>query len=149
MASLFSFQGFQYLNIDATVGIDGVNNSDDVYLVQALLFEVLTNRFADRGVKPPPMPTGTFNLETRVALANYKRIRNEMAKKYPVGNPKVYYETHIDPIKGSIFAYGTNNPWAMVKLQGDILDWLVMSGSNELILDYVFKKYPQIEKACK
>lgn len=144
MASFFNYQGFKYLNIDGTVGIDGDNKPDDVFLVQALLFEVLTNRFADRGVKSPPPPTGVFNLETRVALANYKSIKNTMASKYPVGNPKVYYETHIDPIKGSIFAFGTNNPWSMVKLQGDIIDMLVMKGINDSVNDYMFKKYPRL-----
>ena len=40
MANLFKFGSnneFSYFNVRATVGTDGVNNPDDVYLVQVLL----------------------------------------------------------------------------------------------------------------
>lgn len=150
MASIFEYMKFRYLNIDAKVGIDGVNIPNDVYLVQALLFEVLTNRFSESRVNPP-FPTGTFNSATSEAMAEYKRLKNEIAKKYPVGNPKVYFENHIDPIQGSIFAFGTNVPWAMVKLQSDILDMLVIKNlidSYNSPIEYLFEKHPRLKTIC-
>jgi hypothetical protein len=143
MANIFMYQNLRYLNIDGTVGIDGVNSHDDVYLIQALLYEVLTKRFTGRGAKTPRIPTGVFSQETMQSLNDYKKIKNDTHKKYALGNPKIYYEKHIDPIKGSIFAFKSNQPWALVQLQGDLLDHLIMSGVDSSVESYLNDKYSQ------
>jgi hypothetical protein len=144
MANIFMYQNIRYLNIDGTVGINGVNMRDDVSLIQALLYEVLTKRFIGRGAKTPGIPTGVFSQETMQSLNDYKKIKNDAHKKYALGNEKIYYEKHIDPIKGSIFAFKTNQPWALVQLQGDLLDHLIMSGVDSLVESYLYDKYPEM-----
>jgi hypothetical protein len=144
MANIFMYHNLRYLNIDATVGTDGVNMRDDVYLVQALLFEVLTKRFAGRGAKMPRIPTGTFSQETMESLIDYKKIKNDTNKRYALGNPKIYYEKHIDSIKGSIFAFKSNQPWALVQLQGDLRDQLAMTGVDSTVESYLYDKYPEM-----
>ena len=145
MASIFMFGGFRYLNIDAKVGSTGVNLSDDVYLVQVLLRELLVNSFKQVVTKPPPLPTGAFNKETDEALGTYKKIKNEISRKYPLGNHKIYYEKNLDPIAGSIFAFGTKHPWAIVQMQGDLLDMMLLKElSRGTVEEYLYEKYPPL-----
>jgi hypothetical protein len=144
MANIFKFQGFDYLNISGTVGTDGGNNSDDVYLVQAFLYEVLTYRAKYFFNKVPPLPTGTYDPNTTLALADYKKICNLIAAREPRYNHKVYYNKHIDPIEGSIFAFGTNKLWAMARLNGEVLDKMVMSNIDATVPQYMYDKYPNL-----
>lgn len=150
MANIFMFQGFRYLNIDATVGQNGVNSFDDVYLIQALLFEVLTKRFNHPmfGIqgKKIPLPNGN-PAGVAESLMLYKQIKNKISAKYPIGNRKVYYDKTIDPIQGSIFAYGTNHPWALVQLQGDLMDMLLITNlldKYDTVEAYLYDKYPSL-----
>lgn len=145
MPNIFKYKEIEYLNIDATVGLDGVNNRDDVYLVQAFLYEVLTDKSFNFAVKRPPLPTGTFDAETKIALAEYKRICNQIAASTSRsdGNNKVYYINHIDPIQDSIFAFGTKVLWALARLNGEILD-VMRNDSSHSVKEYMFKKYPDL-----
>ena len=155
MASLFNYGKVEYLNIDATVGSDGVNNHDDVYVVQALLSEVLTYRsntqyseigqsFTSKVLSSRLNPTGTFDANTAVALADYKRICNEMAEKYPALRDKAYYDKHIDPIRGSIFAFGTNKRWAIARLNDEIREFTKKGGYQLTGTEYMFNNYPDL-----
>jgi hypothetical protein len=144
MPNLFNYKGFDYLNITATVGADGVNDIDDVYLVQAFLYEVLTYRATNYSVRMPPLPTGTYDCRTTDALADYKKICNQIAVREPRYNHKVYYDKHINPIQGSIFAFGTNKLWAMARLNGEIYEVMTNSNIGGTNLKYMYAKYPKL-----
>jgi hypothetical protein len=149
MASKFEYRGLFWLNIDATVGSTGVNQHDDVYLIQVFLRELLTIRYKGTidyhgDIKPPPFPTGVFTVDTQEALGIYKQIKNNASKRNPAGNLKVYYDKNIDPIVGNIFAFGTQHPWAIVQMQGEITDMLLMNNIDGSLESYLYGKYPEL-----
>jgi hypothetical protein len=144
MASIFLHNGvIRFLNIDGTVGTDGVNHPDDVYLVQVLFYEVLTNCFPNGGAKPPRIPTGIFTKDTFESMKTYKTLKN---KEHAIiqFTDKVCYEKHIDPIKGSVFAFGTIHVWAMVQLNMDLATWLIHTTGFDHTEKYLCKKYPRL-----
>lgn len=158
MASIFINSGVEYLNIDATVGIDGVNNHDDVCLVKALLYEVLKYHYGSPiyAVKFPPLLNGTFDSQTKDALAEYKQISNEKAA-VASGNPshysnlvnnKVYYKKHIDPIRGSVFAFGSRVLWTMARLNEQV-QMNSINGSFDTVKGFMFRKYPMLKPIFK
>lgn len=154
MASIFEWNNLKYLNIDATVGVEGVNNRDDVYFVQALLSEVLSYKsntqystgvsFTSTIASSRIIPTGTFDTNTKLALADYKRICNEMAKKDPALRDKAYYDKHIDPIRGSIFAFGTKKRWAIARLNDEVREFTEKGGYQLTGIEYMFDCYPDM-----
>ena len=81
----------------------------------------ITNRNSSLVIAPTP--TGVFNAATAKALAVYKQEKSKHK-----GMDKVYYDKHIDPIQGGSRAFGTNHLWAIVKMQSDVMNGLVMNG---------------------
>lgn len=158
MASLFTYSGKEYLNIDATVGTDGVNNPDDVCLVAAILHEVLKYNYGSPtfAVKPSPSLTGTFNSEIKDALAEYKKLSGERAANAKsnsnsyqiVRNNKVYFKNHINPIRGSIYAFGKNVLWTMARLNEELV-LNSINGSFDTVEGLMFHKYPILKKIIK
>jgi hypothetical protein len=107
MASIITISGENYLNIDATVGKDGRNRFDDVYLVQAMLREVVTSEFNNFVLL---QPTGIFSSNTKDWL---ETLPSTIRRKF---GAKTYFKDHIDPIAVGIYAFGSGNKWAMVHL---------------------------------
>jgi hypothetical protein len=153
MANLFKFNQTNYFNISETVGIDGVNLPDDVYLVQALLRELYLNSMRSSPLAIAPIPTGVFNNATAQAIEMYKQVTNKMSKKYPLhknpfgaleGVSKLYYKKHINPIQGSIFAFGTNHRWAIAQMQEDLFTGLALNNNFDGVASYLYDKYPKM-----
>lgn len=74
MAFLVYHTSETFINIGASVGKDGINNFDDVYVVQALL-RLIVKDYEDNGnarrftIK---FPTGICDIETINAIKNYQ-----------------------------------------------------------------------------
>lgn len=155
MASIFTYSGVEYLNIDATVGTNGVNHPDDVCLVEALLHEVLKYNYgsASYAIKAYPSLTGVFNSEIKDGMAEYKRLSGERAKIANLNhnsfsilrNNKVYFKQHIDPIQRSIFAFGKNVLWTMARLNEELV-LNTIDGSFDTVKGFMFYKYPILKK---
>ncbi len=142
MASIFTTGGEEYLNIDATVGKDGRNDFNDVYLVQAMLREVFLGEYINLQLLPP---TGIFFKNTDDWLEN---LRDLVKRKF---GAKTYFKHHIDPIVVGIYAFGSGNKWAMVHLNNLLytaIDRAVgqkqIEPENANFVSFMCRKYPEL-----
>ncbi len=126
------------LNISQTVGRDGINLHDDVYLVQSLLREVL-EYFSHATFA---YPTGLFTESTNQQLEAFKLY---LKKRHD----KCFFEGHIDPVKDSIFAFGSRHTWAIVKLNSYLIDKLAINGIETDRVEYMIGKYPKLADMLK
>jgi hypothetical protein len=116
MASIFMWQTIPFLNIDATVGLGGVNNHEDVFLVQAILREVV-GIYMELGESSTPIPTGTWSKDDAGTLTIYVDQINNNPRFGQQKSFKAYFGETLDPIQGSIYAYGTNHRWGIANMQ--------------------------------
>ncbi len=119
MASIFNDPEYgSFMNIDATVGRTGVNNRYDVMLVQTLMLQYF---LLNGPVKFSFNTNGIFDKGTWQGLEKYKEIKNGKDRRFAeASRQNVYFHDHINPIRGSIFAFGTKKYWTIIQLQCDI-----------------------------
>lgn len=78
MAELLLLANFEYLNVSNSVGRGGVNQHDDVLVVQALLKLIPKKYLGEIGAEYRPFPTGTLDKETLYFIKKFQ----SSAEKY-------------------------------------------------------------------
>ena len=116
----------EIINVSASVGVNGVNNSEDVIVVQALLKYALEQRIDFRGAEFPE-PSGAFIKTTSQLIKKYQRYNNRE------GNIRVSIDGRIDPVKGNAFANGTKKHWTIYSLNADAMEVALLSGHKSPI----------------
>ena len=125
MAKIDVINDFEFLNVTAAVGANGVNLKDDVVVVQALLHYALRKRGGFRGLKFPVVSGGMDNGTTEMI----RRFQNYI-KKSPWHRFKVATDGRIDPAKGEGVT-GKKRRWTILELNYMALEmWLLDSASN-------------------
>ena len=116
----------EIINVSASVGTNGVNSSEDVIVVQALLKYALEKRIDFRDAEFPE-PCGAFIKTTARLIKKYQRYNDRR------GNVRVAIDGRIDPVKGSAFANGTKKYWTIYSLNMEALETALLSGHKSLI----------------
>jgi len=143
MAKIIKIEGFNEINLTNSVGRKGVNNSDDVFVVQAMLkyaveknpYFAYTNFF--------PMPNGRMDDET---LLNIKTFQFFVREKL---NNRVSVDGRIDPAKGLFVSAckpgGRQRlTWTIGQLNGASLEAAFLKGAENYIAD-ICKTFPQVK----
>lgn len=128
----------EIINVSATVGTNGVNNQDDVIVVQALLKYALEERVDFRDVTFPE-PSGTYSRATALIIKKFQRYNNRSFGK------KVSIDGRIDPAKGGAFAFGTRKHWTIYSLHVEALGIALISGDISPI-EGICRRWPFIRK---
>lgn len=119
------------INVSASVGVNGVNRSEDIIIVQALLKYGLEGRTEFRDAEFPE-PSGAFVKTTAKLIKKYQRFNNRSE------GVRVSIDGRIDPLTGSVFAYGKKKHWTIYSLNVH---------AEEMSL--VYYNTPLIEGICK
>lgn len=114
------------INVSASVGTNGVNNSEDVIVVQALLKYALEPRIDFRSAEFPE-PSGAFIKTTAQLIKKYQRYNNRKE------NVRVAIDGRIDPVKGGAYANGTRKHWTIYSLNVEALEVALLSGHKSPI----------------
>lgn len=113
------------INVTATVGANGVNNPEDVIIVQALLKFALEPRPDYRGVRFPE-PSGANVVTTAQIIKKYQRHQSRSGSRVSI-------DGRVDPLKGGIYAYGKKKMWTIYTLNLDAVETALLSGAGDPI----------------
>jgi len=130
----------RFINVSAVVGKSGVNNKNDVLVVQAMIKIVAPEKLKVRHDECPE-PTGTFD----------KRLVS-LIKRYQAHNSKFVSpcDGHIYPAKGESY-HGSKKLWTIIKLNQDVAEIFLLSdpmtveGTNHI--EQLISRYPQVSEA--
>lgn len=114
------------INVSASVGANGVNNSEDVIVVQALLKYALGER-REYWDAEFPEPSGAFIDSTARLIKKFQRHNNRAQ------NVRVAIDGRIDPVKGGAYAQGTKKHWTIYSLNVSALEIALLNGHNSAI----------------
>lgn len=114
------------INVSASVGSNGVNNSEDVIVVQALLKYALEERREYRGAEFPE-PSGAFVNSTAQLIKKFQRHNNRAQ------NVRVAIDGRVDPAKGGAYAHGSRKHWTIYSLNVAALEMAILNGQNSAI----------------
>lgn len=118
-------QQTEIINVSASVGANGVNNHEDVIVVQALLKYAL-ERNPDFRNSDFPEPSGAFIKTTAQLIKKYQRHQSRNGQKVPI-------DGRIDPVRGGIFAYGSNKWWTIYALNVEAFEPALLYGDKSPI----------------
>lgn len=140
MAELYNVMDWNEINVSASVGNRGVNNKDDVLVVQAMLKYALEARSYFLKEKFPE-PNGTMDAVTLELIRKYQRyLRRKL--RIPVS-----VDGRIDPAKGTA-AFGKKGKWTIQMLNADVMEmWLIAHGGSGNHLEDLCRKFPQVLSA--
>ena len=137
MAKIDVINDFEFLNVAASVGANGVNLRDDVVIVQALLHYSLRKRGGFRGLKFPVV-SGAMDGGTTDMIRRFQHF----IKKSPWHRTKVATDGRIDPAKGEEVA-GKKRRWTILELNYMALEmWLLDSSANGGFINDMSVRYP-------
>ena len=128
-------QQTEIINVSATVGANGVNNQEDIIVVQALLKFALEPRPEFREVNFPE-PCGAFLKTTTQIIKKYQRHQSREGTRVPI-------DGRIDPLKGGIYAFGSKKMWTIYTLNIDALETALIGGYGDPI-GAICKRWPFI-----
>jgi hypothetical protein len=125
------------INVSSSVGVRGVNHTDDVIVVQALLKYALEHKRDFRNEEFPE-PCGAFLKTTSQLIKKYQRYHNR-------NGSLVSIDGRIDPAEGSAYAKGSRKFWTIYALNIDAVEAAFLSGRKSAI-DGVCSRWPFIKK---
>ena len=118
-------QQTEIINVSAAVGANGVNNNEDVIVVQALLKYAL-ERDPYFQNEEFPEPCGAFLKTTAKLIKKYQRYQSRNGQNVPI-------DGRIDPLKGGMYAYGSNKWWTIYALNIEAMKPALLSGHKSPI----------------
>jgi hypothetical protein len=137
MAKLETFYMMDEINVNASVGKNGVNSKDDVLVVQALLKYALEPYTYFRNDKFSE-PTGTMDTNTMRLIEKFQRFIRIKLKN------RVSVDGRIDPAKGTK-AFGKDGKWTIQMLNGEALTaYIIFYKGNGNYIEDICRKYPQV-----
>ncbi len=139
MPKIVKVMDWNEINIDASVGRGGVNNKQDVLVIQAMLKFALEGRDYFKG-DVFPLPTGMMDANTLRLIEKYQRY---LRLKRDV---KVSVDGRIDPSKGLYVKDRRKLFWTIIQLNGDALEMSLLfnkGGSGDYIQG-IRNMFPQV-----
>ncbi len=140
MPKIVKVMEWSEINIDASVGRCGVNNKDDVMVVQALMKYALEERghFKEDFFT---LPTGIMDGNTLRLIEKYQRYLRR------VRDIKVSVDGRIDPSNGLYVRDRSKLTWTICQLNGDALEMKLLTNKGGGI-DYIQgirQTFPQVD----
>lgn len=132
---------YSFINLTASVGRHGINNKNDVMVVQALCnYGLSTNGdFAGK----LPQPTGAMDRNTRSFI---KKLQHHL-KKLKAGG--ITIDGRIDRAKGQ-FVEGKKSIWTIIHLNDLAQErWLFCGSRNNNYIEDMCFHYPQLVSIIK
>ncbi|MGH9946077.1 MAG: hypothetical protein ACRD6X_02650 [Pyrinomonadaceae bacterium] len=125
-----------FLNVGATVGKNGVNYVGDVFLVQAMLYEVLPYLY---GITPEalPYPTGTYEGRTAHSILQYQEMSSRSR------GVKIWKDGFIDRAKGS-HVPGKKRVWTITYMNEDLYYVHSYYGYEGSYSQWLMNQYPEL-----
>ncbi len=122
MAYVYGVESWTEINVTSSVGVGGVNSTQDVLVVQALLKYVgeKISYFRNENL---PRPTGVMDKKTQHLIKKYQQYVRRVKK---VG---LSVDGRIDPSKG-LYVPGKKLQWTIGQLNGDASQIHMMFGRN-------------------
>jgi len=124
-----------FFNVSSSVGRTGVNNTDDVYLVQAMLRELPDRKRGDITLNECPIPTGTLDYRTQNLIKKYQYF-------FVNRDDRVVSDGMISHAKG-LQPNGSRRHWTIIRLNFDLLEVATLN-ANISVFDYLMNKYPRL-----
>ena len=116
----------EFINIRASVGLNGVNRKEDVTVVQALFKCALDSHPHFKDVKFPE-PNGSMTREMIEIIKKYQRFNN---RKDPI---KIPVDGRIDPLQNGLYVPGKRRFWTILALNSRALETSLLNGSGDPI----------------
>jgi len=116
----------EFVNIGASVGLNGVNRKDDVTVVQALLKCALDSHPHFKDVKFPE-PNGSLTRDLIKIIKKYQRFNN---RKNPI---KIPVDGRIDPLRNGLYVPGRRRFWTIFELNSRALETSLLNVSGDPI----------------
>ncbi|MCO6511696.1 MAG: hypothetical protein J5I65_12980 [Aridibacter famidurans] len=140
MANIYKRHDWSEINLTASVGENGVNNRDDVLVVQAMLKYGLEGRTYFKGDRFPE-PNGTIDPATMHLIRKYQQyLRRRQGLAISV-------DGRVDPAKGES-AFGRKGQWTIQALNGDVHEWYLLFGeTGDNYIHSLCMTYPQVIQA--
>lgn len=121
------------LNVKATVGKNGVNNSGDVYLVQAMFYEILPYVYGIPDYRIP-YPTGTYDSQTANLILKYQE-ESSLSRRV-----KVWRDGFINRAVGS-HVPGKKRVWTITYMNEDLYYVHGSNGYEGSYIEWFVNKY--------
>ncbi len=138
MANVETVMNWSEINVGCPVGRGGVNQKDDVLVIQALLKYALEGRDYFRRDKFPE-PTGALDPDTARLIEKYQRY---LRRKREL---KISVDGRVDPANGSIYVTGKRLKWTITMLNGDAMEMhLTHNRPGESYIHGICLFYPQV-----
>jgi hypothetical protein len=133
----------EYLNVSYSVGKGGVNNRDDVMLVEAIL-KVLDDKWVGgvpRGRRPSP--NGTATNETFGLIYKF-----QVAHQKATSSPRPIRDGFINKAKGGRCVPGTNRPWTIIAMSDALVETMLLETTRDITpRAFLLLKFPQMALA--
>ncbi len=125
-----------FLNVGATVGKNGVNTLGDVFLVQAILYEVLPYMY---GISSDnlPYPTGTYERRTAHSILRYQELSSRSR------GVKIWKDGFINRAVGS-HVPGKKRVWTITYMNEDIYFIPLSFGYEGSYTEWLMNQYPEL-----
>jgi hypothetical protein len=137
MAKIEKFYGdILMINVEASVGARGVNNKNDVMVVQAMLKYALEGRPFFRSMRFPE-PTGVMDGATSELIRQYQRYLRVKDKV------NVSVDGVISRAVGER-AFGKRGKWTILCLNTHVLEARLLRGGNGNHFQDLCSKFPQL-----
>lgn len=122
-----------YLNVNTTVGKNGANKNGDVYLVQAMFYEILPYVY---GISPEeiPYPTGTYDRRTESLILKYQ-LESSLSR-----GVKVWKDGFINRAVGS-HVPGKTRVWTITYMNEDLYYTHASNGYEGNYVQWFVDKY--------
>ena len=116
----------EFINLGASVGLNGVNRKEDVMVVQALLKCALESHPHFKDVKFPE-PNGSLTRDLIEIIKKYQRFNN---RNDPI---KIPVDGRIDPLQNGLYVPGKRRFWTILALNARALETSLLSGGGDPI----------------
>ena len=135
---------WDFMNVSAVVGPGGVNQPDDIIVVQALLRYLPADL---RGVsdRDCPLITGAFDSPTRDAIEMYQRSYNLR----PNRKGRIIEDGRVSPAENRTLFGGGDYTWTIIRLNRDARKIGKLRGLNADVgyMDAIWERWPEVRAA--
>lgn len=129
------------INVCASVGVGGVNRSEDVLVVQALMKYALPSRNYFRGIHFP-VPNGIADQNLYSLIKKFQRYLRRR-------NTRVSVDGRIDPAVGLRVGNKRNLMWTIQQLNAEASDIYIHENGFEVepngYIEVLCEQYPQVD----